>query len=55
MKPKQYTTKQRLDKIEKKLIQLEHALEKIAAYIYYLQNNDKEDTQVGESSDTASK
>ena len=41
------------DKIEKKLIQLEHALEKIAAYIYYLQNNDKEDTQVGESSDIA--
>ena len=50
MKQKKYTVNQEIKLLKSKVSQLEQALERIAAYIYYLQNNDKENTSMGESS-----
>ena len=54
MKSKKYTVNQEIKILKSKVAQLEQALERIAAYIYYLQNNDKKDTPMGESSNNTS-
>ena len=53
MKPKKYTVNQEIKILKSKVAQLEQALERIAAYIYYLQNNDKKNTSMGESGSDA--
>ena len=55
MKSKKYTVNQEIKILKSKVAQLEQALERIAAYIYYLQNNDRKNTPMGESSNKTSK
>ena len=50
MKPKKYTLNHRVSKLERRLSQQEKVIEQLAIQIYYLLKNDKEDTQMGESS-----
>jgi|11BtaG_2_1085332.scaffolds.fasta_scaffold02502_9 uncharacterized coiled-coil protein SlyX len=51
MKQKKYTLNHRISKLERRLSQQEKVIEQLAIQIYYLLNNDKENTQMGESSD----